>query len=121
MNEAQAAEILAAHNAWRRQRSDDELPLLPMQDPKAVGVAIDVAAQAMAEYCELSDRHEVQAQNYMALAAECEQLRADAARYRYLRSHPERVSVAVVVQGHWLPAIGEQLDRAVDAAMKETK
>lgn len=55
------------------------------------------------------------------LEAECEQLRADAGRYRWLRSRPERVSVAVVVQGHWLPAIGEQLDAAIDTAMKETK
>lgn len=45
----------------------------------------------------------------------------DAARYGYLRSHPDRVSVAVVVQSHWLPAIGEQLDAAIDEAMKETK
>ena len=55
------------------------------------------------------------------LEAECEQLRADAARYGYLRSRPERTSVAVVVKRHWLAAFGEQLDAAIDAAMKETK
>jgi hypothetical protein len=44
MNTTQAAEILAAHNAWRRRDEDfiDQTPI-PMQDPKEVGLAIDLA------------------------------------------------------------------------------
>jgi hypothetical protein len=44
MTTTQAAEILAAHNAWRRRDEDfiDQTPI-PMQDPKEVGLAIDLA------------------------------------------------------------------------------
>ena len=43
MSTTQAAEILSAHNAWRRHNSSDDLPVLPMQDPLDVGRAIDLA------------------------------------------------------------------------------
>jgi hypothetical protein len=44
MNTTQAAEILAAHNKWRREddHNTDHAPT-PMQDPKEVGLAIDLA------------------------------------------------------------------------------
>ena len=47
MTPTQAAEILAAHNAWRRHNSDDALPPMPMQDPLDVGRAIDLAVAAL--------------------------------------------------------------------------
>ena len=104
MTEHQAAEILAAHNAWRRHDSDDESPSLLMQDPKALGAAIDVAVRALAE---------------------CEQLRADAARYRWLRTFPNNISRAVygatMVCDSGLLMRDTYLDEAIDAAMKETK
>lgn len=48
MSPAQAAEILAAHNKWRRHNSSDDLPALPMVDPLDLGRAIDVAVKALA-------------------------------------------------------------------------
>lgn len=51
MTHTQAAEILEAHNAWRRQ-SSDEKPSLPMQDPKAVGQAIELAVNALRAHAE---------------------------------------------------------------------
>jgi hypothetical protein len=44
MTTTQAAEILAAHNKWRREddHNTDHAPM-PMQDPKEVGLAIDLA------------------------------------------------------------------------------
>jgi hypothetical protein len=59
--------------------------------------------------------------NHIALQAECEALRAKAARYDWLRSHPEAVCVTVPIHGDWIPAISEQLDAAVDAAMGKEK
>jgi len=41
MNDLEALEILKAHNAWRRD-IDDDLSL-PMQSPKEIGIAIDIA------------------------------------------------------------------------------
>ncbi len=40
MNTTQAADILAAHNAWRRA---DALDATKMQDPTELGRAIDLA------------------------------------------------------------------------------
>lgn len=49
MTPAQAAEILAAHNKWRRHNSSDDLPPMPMVDPLDLGKAIDVAVKALAD------------------------------------------------------------------------
>jgi hypothetical protein len=57
--------------------------------------------------------------NHIALQAECEALRKDAERYRWMRSHPEAVCVTVSIHGDWIPAISEQLDAALDAMGKE--
>jgi cytochrome c peroxidase len=48
MTPTQAAEILAAHNAWRR-RDDDrtDQASTPMQEPLEVGQAIDLAVAAL--------------------------------------------------------------------------
>ncbi|WP_230690793.1 hypothetical protein, partial [Streptococcus pneumoniae] len=64
------------------------------------------------------------------LEAECEQLRADAARYRWLREgdndelvirfHEWATDVCVDPPPMYLPRL-ERLDRYIDAAMKETK
>jgi hypothetical protein len=59
--------------------------------------------------------------NHIALQAECEALRKDAERFRWMRSHPEAVCVTVPIHGDWIPAISEQLDAAVDAAMGKEK
>ena len=69
--------------------------------------------------------------NHIALQAECEALRKykaaamlmveDASRYQWLRSHPEAVCVTVPIHGDWIPAIAEQLDAAIDAAMGKEK
>lgn len=53
------------------------------------------------------------------LQAECEALRKDAERFRWLRSHPDAVCVTVSIHGDWIPAISEQLDAALDAMGKE--
>lgn len=50
MTPAQAAEILAAHNKWRRHNSCDSLPPMPMVDPLDLGRAIDLAVKALAAY-----------------------------------------------------------------------
>jgi hypothetical protein len=103
----------------------------------------------MTEAQRLADR--IETENYEAasmirrLEAECEALRTaladlgvtpeeakagaersrankrDAERYRWLRSHPEAVCVTVPIHGDWIPAISEQLDAAVDAAMGKEK
>lgn len=50
MTPAQAAEILAVHNAWRRHNSSsDDLPPMPMVDSLDLGKAIDVAVKALAD------------------------------------------------------------------------
>jgi hypothetical protein len=51
MTTTQAAEILAAHNAWRREddHNTDHAPT-PMQDPKEVGRAIDLAVALLRAY-----------------------------------------------------------------------
>ena len=82
-----------------------------------------------AEYRELSERHEVQAQNYMALAAECEQLRADAARYRWLVARPlngedefyisAQDSIQANADGWW--ALGGDMSKSVAEAKPEAQ
>lgn len=47
MTTTQAAEILAAHNAWRRDNSAEKSSPVPMQDPRAVGHAIDLAVAVL--------------------------------------------------------------------------
>lgn len=41
MTPAEAADVLRRHNEWRRWDFDEESP--PMEDPKLIGEAIDVA------------------------------------------------------------------------------
>lgn len=45
MTEREALELLQRHNRWRR--GDDSLE---MEDPRALGHAIDVACRALAKY-----------------------------------------------------------------------
>lgn len=47
MTEQEALELLKQHNRWRR--GDDSVE---MGDPKAIGLAIDVACRALAEHIE---------------------------------------------------------------------
>lgn len=51
----QAAEILAAHNKWRREddHNTDHAPM-EMQDPRAVGLAIDLAVALLRAEAERS-------------------------------------------------------------------
>lgn len=120
------------------ERLAAELDAVPENgaDPELIADAAAELRRLEAEYCELSERHEVQAQNYMALAAEREQLRQaladlgvtldeakagversranrlDAARYRWMKQW--------VVQ---IPPGWERIgwDAAIDAAMEEAK
>lgn len=48
MNNQQAAEILKAHNAWRRDDSEGPSKRLP-NSPKVLGEAIDVAVQVLSQ------------------------------------------------------------------------
>jgi hypothetical protein len=64
-----------------------------------------------AEYRDLSERHEVQAQNYMVLTEECEALRKDAERYRWiLRNYLSADLTDLALKAG-------NLDAAIDAAM----
>ena len=56
-----------------------------------------------------------------ALKAECERLKADAARYRWLRDvHAYHYTVTRYIGGATIPRLnGAQLDAAIDAARKE--
>lgn len=47
MTEREALELLKKHNRWRR--GDDSLK---MADPRAIGLAIDVACRVLAEHIE---------------------------------------------------------------------
>lgn len=48
MNQAQARELLAAFQSWRRWDGEGEGPAMP--DPKEIGKALDVALRVMAEH-----------------------------------------------------------------------
>ena len=47
MTNAEAAQLLRMHNAWRRAVDDDTD--YAMADPKELGVAIDMAVEALRE------------------------------------------------------------------------
>jgi hypothetical protein len=55
MTTTKAAEILAAHNKWRREddHNTDHAPM-EMQDPKEVGRAIDIAVALLRAEAERS-------------------------------------------------------------------
>ena len=72
-------------------------------------------AALQAEYRNLSERHEVQAQNYMVLTEECEALRKDAERYRWiLRNYLSADLTDLALKAG-------NLDAAIDAAMGKEK
>ena len=54
MTDSEAATILAAHNRWRRADEDAQ-----MQDPKELGVAINVAVHALATIQKLRGENRV--------------------------------------------------------------
>ena len=86
------------------------------------------------DYQRLLEKHNNLHMNHMRLQAECEQLRADAARYRWLVARPlngedefyisAQDSIQANADGWW--ALGgdmskSEADAYIDAAMKETK
>jgi len=81
MTPTEAAEILAAHNAWRR---DDTTDMTTMADPTELGHAIDVAVRELAMLPAIErERDNLRARMDRAVKAAEEHFGEDAIRYKF--------------------------------------
>lgn len=102
--EANAALIAAAVNALPGLLDECERLRGPIRTSEAIDWRLTAA--------------EIEAQ-YRAMAQECERLRADAARYRWLRDRADTPAICAADDDGWYPLIGAAIEAAVDKAMQE--